>query len=332
MHHFLIEMLECPVCHGDLAWQIVEQHDDRIEQAEAGCTACRATYPIREGIGVFLTPDLPRNDLWDQVESGLTRHLRQNPKDEHRLIGAPLDQLNPADQFFRALVLEERGQFNAAQAASNAALARMYTLEYQDCSNAQIEYVIEQLTGSTGPIVDLASGRGYLAEKMARQLDRPIVATDFSPRVLRRNRRWFEHFGLYDRVSLLAFDARRTPFRDNSIKTATSYVGLSNIEATGSLLQELRRVVDGKLLAVSLFYSEDDLANAQAIEQAGLSALLYRRAAVTQFVSAGWQVDVANVCRGPARPTPRSAIFEDAGIDSLPVVDTTLEWCTLVAK
>ncbi len=71
MHSYLIEMLECPVCHGELAWTVTERRGNRIEKAEAHCVACAATYPVREGIGLFLTPDLPRNDLWEQVDSQL---------------------------------------------------------------------------------------------------------------------------------------------------------------------------------------------------------------------------------------------------------------------
>jgi uncharacterized protein YbaR (Trm112 family) len=66
MHSFLLEMFACPACYGTLKWEILEQRDDRIEAAEALCTACTAAYPVREGIGLFLTPDLPRNDLWEQ--------------------------------------------------------------------------------------------------------------------------------------------------------------------------------------------------------------------------------------------------------------------------
>ncbi len=71
MHTYLIEMLECPICHGRLNWDIAEQNEGRIEAAEASCIDCAATYPIRDGIGLFLTPELPRNDLWEQVDSGL---------------------------------------------------------------------------------------------------------------------------------------------------------------------------------------------------------------------------------------------------------------------
>lgn len=78
MHDSLTEMLECPTCHGRLRWQVAEVARGRSESEEASSTACSATYPPREGIGVFLAHDLPRHDLWHEVESGLAQHLCQH--------------------------------------------------------------------------------------------------------------------------------------------------------------------------------------------------------------------------------------------------------------
>jgi len=84
MQSYLVEMLECPVCHGELEWDITERHDGRIETANARCVACAVAYPVREGIAVFLTPDLPRDDLWEQVDSHLAQYLREHPEVEHQ--------------------------------------------------------------------------------------------------------------------------------------------------------------------------------------------------------------------------------------------------------
>jgi uncharacterized protein YbaR (Trm112 family) len=111
MQNFLIKMLECPSCHGELNWRIIQHQGDRIEEAEVNCKKCGNTYPVKEGIGLFLTPDLPRNDLWEQIDSQLIQYLRENPKIESKLMDVPLNTLNPADQFFRSQVLEERGEF-----------------------------------------------------------------------------------------------------------------------------------------------------------------------------------------------------------------------------
>ena len=161
-----------------------------------------------------------------------------------------------------------------------------------------MEYVVEWLSTTEGPIVDLASGRGYLVEKLVRELKRPVVATDFSPRVLRSDRERLKSFGLYEHVSLLAFDARRTPFKDGAIETLTTNLGLPNIEEPGNLLRELHRIVAGTFLAISYFFPEEDEANAKVIHEANLEPLLYRHTALKHYAETGWNVEVKNACVG----------------------------------
>jgi hypothetical protein len=286
---------------------------------------------VREGIGLFLTPDLSRNDLWERMDSGLVRYLREHPALERQLLEAPLEKLNPADQFFRAMMLEARGNYREARAAEETANRGLYTPEYLACWISQFDYVIAQLSATSGPIVDLASGRCYLVEILANRLQRPVVATDFSPTVLRHNRHRLENSGIYDAISLLAFDARRTPFKTGSVATLTTNLGLPNIEAPGALLTELRRIVSGVFLAISHFYAESDEANAPAIRAAQLDTLLYKRSALERYREAGWEVDVKNARIGAAQPTPKSNVLEGASIDGLPLAETNLEWCVLRA-
>ena len=92
----LVRHERCPACQGALEWRIFEQDGDRIEAAEAHCRGCSATYPVRDGIGLFLTPDLPRNDLWEQVESGVLGYLREHPEVERQLMDGPAEALAPA--------------------------------------------------------------------------------------------------------------------------------------------------------------------------------------------------------------------------------------------
>jgi len=332
MQDFLIEMLECPSCHGELNWKVVQHQGDRVEEAEVSCKKCSGTYPIKEGIGLFLTPDLPRNDLWEQLDSQLIQYLHENPQIESKLMDVPLNTLNPADQFFRAQVLEERGEFAQAKATANFAYSKLYAPEYLKCNNAQINYLIAQLSIFDDPIIDLASGRGDLAELLVRKLNQPIVFTDFSPQILRRNRRWLDFFGLYERVSLLAFDARRSPFKDGAIKVMTTNLGLINIEEPENLLIELRRIISGKFFAISHFYQEDDKVNAEAIKKVGLDQFLFRKPALNSFCKAGWQVKMENMMIGKAYPTPKGEVIEGAGIDAFPVTETKLEWGVLVAQ
>lgn len=332
MQDFLIEMLECPSCHGELNWKIIQHQGDRIKEAEVNCKKCGSAYPVKEGIGLFLTPDLPRNDLWEQLDNQLVQYLRENPQIESKLMDTPLNTLNPADQFFRAQVLEERGEFAQAKAIANLAYSKLYAPEYLKCNNAQINYLIAQLSIFEGPIIDLASGRGGLAELLIRKLKQPIVFTDFSPQILRRNRRWLEFFGLYERVSLLAFDARRSPFKDEAIEVMTTNLGLINIKKPENLLIELRRIVSGKFFAISHFYSEDDEVNAETIKKFGMDKFMFKNSALESFRAAGWQVKMENMMIGKACPTPKGEVIEGAGIDAFPVTETKLEWGVLVAQ
>jgi len=331
MHTYLVDMLQCASCHGSLAWDISVQKDERIVEAVARCCACDAVYPIREEIGVFLTPDLPRNDLWEQSGRKLTQLLSHHPEIEEALMNVPVTELGPADQFFRGMALEERGEWDLAQEALDSAMSGLYTDEYRACWQSQVDYVIERVGDGTEPIVDLASGRCYLVRDLIDATERPIVATDFSPTVLRRNQAWLTHHGLIDRVSLLAFDARRTPFRDGSMGIMTTNVGLPNIAEPGNLLSELRRVVSGQLLAISHFYSPSDGDNVAALQEYGLADSMLLDPVLANFRNAGWLVNVENLCSGRAMPTPKGVVLAGQGIDAFPVAETTLDWCVLEA-
>ncbi len=331
MQRYLLDLLECPICHGMLTWEVQEEAKDQIEAGQATCRACRVAYPIREGIGLFLTPDLPREDLWQAMESQLARQLREHPQVRAALMERPLEELGPADRFYRALVLEEEGRFGEAADILSQVLPEIYTADSLACHERQLRWVTTHLVDGDGPIVDLASGRGQLVERLARSTGRPLVATDFSLRVLRRNCRWLRAMGLDNRVSLLAFDARRTPFCSRGLQSLTTNLGLPNIREPGQLLLELRRIVRGEFLAVSVFYPDADPVHREPIRHAGLEALLYRDSALEQFRAAGWQVRLVEECQGTARPTPTSSLLDGAGIDGLPIAETALTWCTLVA-
>jgi ubiquinone/menaquinone biosynthesis C-methylase UbiE len=131
---------------------------------------------------------------------------------------------------------------------------------------------------------------------------------------------------------LLAFDARRSPFKDGAIKMMTTNLGLINIEKPENLLIELRRIVSGKFFAISYFYPEDDEVNAETIKNLGVDQFLFRNSALESFYSAGWQVKMENMMIGKACPTPKGEVIEGAGIDALPVTETKLEWGVLAAQ
>lgn len=332
MQRFLLDLLECPNCHGTLAWRIQSRSGDHIETGEALCAACGGRYPVRDGIALLLVPGERREDLWEEAASGLAAFLAANPAVDAQLTRGPLEVLAPADQLFRALVLDERGDAAGAEAAYATALSALYAPEYRACYAAEREWLVNELAGEERPVVDIASGRGDLADALLPALRGPLVLTDVSPRVLRSVQRRLAARGDGARVSLLACDARRTPFRAGSLPIITTNFGLGNVSGAPRLLAELRRIAAGTLYAVTYFFPPDDATNRAALADTGLDALAFRAAALEAFHAAGWQATLENVRTGHAEPTPRGVLIADAVVDGLPVAPTALEWCVLVAR
>lgn len=64
MHKQHIDLFQCPLCHGELKWDIKTESKDRVINAEIGCLECSEQYEVKDEIAVFLTSELSRNDLW----------------------------------------------------------------------------------------------------------------------------------------------------------------------------------------------------------------------------------------------------------------------------
>lgn len=331
----LLDLLVCPSCNGKLYWHIERKKESQIIEGSSSCKNCKAVYPIRDAIGIFLTPDLPREDLWAQINNNFTQYIQKHPDIRQKLLRSTLDELNPADQFFRGMLLENIEAFDEAEKIFKHLNPKLYTSEYLKCYESQLNHTIDIIKGlddTKSPIVDIASGRCYLIEKLIEKINLNTVATDFSLQILRRNREWLKFKGLEEKVSLLALDARKTPFRNKSIKILTTNLGIPNIEQPGDLLKELRRITAGTFLAITQFYREDDLKNINALEKYNLTKVLIRSSLINQFTLNGWDVELVNECSGKAKQTPKSEILNGAGIDRFPVEETIIDWGILVAR
>lgn len=212
------------------------------------------------------------------------------------------------------------------------AFSKIYTKDYIDGWASQMDYIINSIDDSSKTIVDIASGKGYLVEKLLAETDNQIIATDFSPTILKRNKEYYKFKGLYDRLSLIAFDARKTPFKNNSIEILTSNLGLPNIEHPGSVVSELNRVLKEKFMSIMMFFDESDIVHLDLLMQYGLFAYATRNKALETFRKSAWRISLENQVIVKARPTPVGEIIEGGRIDGLPIEDTKLEFCVLVTE
>lgn len=56
MKRSLMDILCCPVCKGDLTLIVDKENEKEVLEGELRCAACRAGYPIHEGIPNLLPP------------------------------------------------------------------------------------------------------------------------------------------------------------------------------------------------------------------------------------------------------------------------------------
>lgn len=332
MHKHYIDLIICPKCHGNLQWNIEEETEKRVINANIVCSECKSEYEVRDEIAVFLTPDLVRNDLWEKSESGIEKYFRENPAIYEKLFSTPEDKLNGADYWIKAFYYEMKGKYSLSSEMFQKCASKIYTQDYINGWESQQEYVVKNVQNINKTVVDIASGKGYLVEKLLNETDNYVLATDFSPTILKRDKEYFEDKGIYDRVSLIAFDARRTPFKDNSIEVMTSNIGIQNIENPGDVIKEMNRINSGVFLSIMKFIDEDDKANMEFMKKYGFDAYATRERTTKIFEEAGFKVSVDNSFMADIKPTPEGEILEGQGIDGFPVSDTKAEFAVVVGR
>ncbi|MHA2105419.1 MAG: class I SAM-dependent methyltransferase [Candidatus Hodarchaeales archaeon] len=312
-----------------MIWDIKEKTNKRIIQAKITCSACKEVFGVHEGIGVFITNKFNEVDLWKEVDSNLLQAVNESPDIEHKLLKTALDKLNPADQLLRSMILDERGNYNEAKETASLSETGLYTDEYLTCSKKSRDFLTNSLKGKENPILDIASGRGGLVEGFINELTNPIILSDVSPTVLLSNKKKFSHFGWYDRISLIAFDARNIPFKNQSITLSTTFHGLTNIYHTDLFFTELSRVLsrDGQFMGITTFFEESDKVHRAETEKLNLN-FTFKSQTKEIFNKLSLKVNFENECRSFVKPTPKSEIF-GINIDGIPVKDTVMIWNVL---
>ncbi|MCQ1539223.1 Trm112 family protein [Methanocalculus taiwanensis] len=57
MKRWLMDILCCPVCKGDIVLTVTEENEEEIIEGTLRCDACQVNYPIHEGIPNLLPPE-----------------------------------------------------------------------------------------------------------------------------------------------------------------------------------------------------------------------------------------------------------------------------------
>jgi len=321
MHKTLIPLLICPICRGELKSRIIRQDETKLIEGEFACKNCIRKYPVVDGIGIFLESKETRDDLWKEQEDFATRFRREHPIQFFFLTRTFFGSINPEHHFLKGLLLEDD---KTLERATRRIYTKDYIIGYEKTKEALREVEID----NPPIILEIACGRGdFFKPFMRSRHGRGVyVATDFSPTILRSNLKWLGKNGLDDQATLMAFDAKAIPFRDNSIPAVVSNLGFANIRNDGRAVDEAFRVLApfGILVANFMFTTENTKNYAKA-KGLGLDQFYARKSAEEVFRKAGFEYSLEELHRGSVRPTP-------GGIDVFPIVQDIYSFSIIKAK
>ena len=332
MFNFLKEILICPECHEELIWEITDETKAHIMEAKIKCTNCTKTYAVKNGVGCFVDYQDSPDDSWERVEDWLKNFTAENPDITEKLMTTDIEKLNAADIMIRSMLNKIKGNHDEAEILNKLYRQKAYKEETLKAGYAQADYIINALKNEKDFILDVASGQGTLISKFLENTDTCVVSSDMSLNVLEKAKESAEKGGFGDRVSYMAFDLNKSPFKNKSVKTITTYVGLQNIENPEKIFGELRRICGGKLYSACVFCCEDNVINRKALENDGLDKTWIKNKYIEQFNNAGFVSIVENSIATVDDPTPVGEIVQGVGIDGFPVEPGNFERAVVISR
>ena len=340
MHKYLQPLLICPKCRNELDWKITKTTKKYFVNADINCPKCGQKYFVKDRIANFLidykeeTPP----DNWERYEEYDSLFFEDNLDKKQALLNAPLESLNVVDLYLLNRLLQKVDKPDVKTQEKITEVSRLSnpTRPVQNAGPSQLSYVWNMLRNHSGFVLDIASGLGSLANRLFASTKFDIIVSDISYFVLRDS---YKNLSVAknNRLTKMAFDATASPFRDGSVDMITTYYGLQEIPSTKSALKECHRICNDKFYIIASFGPEDDDETYKiAKEIYKLSDELImagKKDSCMEFIrKVGFNVKCENSKSVFAPKAPRSEFIPNFGFDALPIVDTTVEFCTLIAK
>jgi uncharacterized protein YbaR (Trm112 family)/SAM-dependent methyltransferase len=207
------DLLACPACHGEL-----DREDDRL-----ACVPCARTYPIVEGIPIFVDQDLFDHDELDHLAGGhQTAEGQTSDADRHKAGQAAFTD--------RAAMAE----FEIERPTGTAAFYRFLLAEK---FRRAVRPLGPRLDGWTALAV--CGGSGMDAEFLIGT-GASVISSDISLGAAQRTRERARRHGIA--IASIVADVEHLPFRDRAIDLVYVHDGLHHLEDPEIGLSEMTRV------------------------------------------------------------------------------------------
>ncbi len=254
----MTKFIICPTCRNELWWEIKEKNNNRIINGYAKCMECREIYPIKNGIAIFLPIKWQNMKIWRRSERVAVQKMEMGEEHEtlkNENIRQPSEILNMIRYRNRQGIIRNEALYHQYMESIGMPdtvsklcyLARRCAKEVND-----VDYIL-----------DFASGKCLLVNELSKLKNCHVIVNDINPIVVMQAQQNFEKF---EHMSFMAFDMKRSPFRNKSIHTVTTMLGLQNIIPCNGIIEEINRIAD-VFINISAYLSEGLLENIEILNK-----------------------------------------------------------------
>ena len=273
MYIDLLQLLQCPLCHGGLAWSVNKKNGENIISGKAECDICNSVYRIEEGIAYFLEPKYADLRIWQRCDR--VNYKKLTKSEENSILNKNITELTSEEILLKIAILE-----NGISSYDDNQITELYEMyllnQKMEISSQYIFTLMDELIKQIQEkrfniILDFATGRGLLAEALARNItDSLLIFSDINPIILQRCKQYIDNTNYNKNISYIAFDMKKSPIANNAADIVTTLLGMQNIPHTGNLLQEIFRVCRKEYYSISSFCCDKHEENDKYLKQYGM--------------------------------------------------------------
>lgn len=286
-----MKILQCPLCHGKLTWNVIKEKNNNVIDAEMVCDVCNNTYLINDGIAYFLNPKYADIRIWQKCDRN--NYKKMSSDEESTILEKKVDDLTSEELLLRIAILEKR----KADISKIIQLYEMYFCKQGMEKTLKIifdlidELVIKIKQDKPRIVLDFVSGRGLLATELAHNIkDSLLIFSDINPIILRKCRENINMAGKQKNINYFVFDMKKSPFVDGGIECVTTLLGMQNIPGSDDLLLEIYRISQKRYYAISSLCNEKKDRNYQYLQKNKMLDVWIMKKMIDKLIDIGFAV------------------------------------------
>lgn len=263
MNPELIKKMCCPACKGELRWNIKNQNENKIIEAEVKCINCKNYYSVKDEIGNFIIAD--NEGFLEEDNFKNQRNILKNIDKSiiNKLIDMKKENLNASDISYLADIYREQNKMRSVLKLKILERSRKYNSSYNNSVKEQFDFLINHFDENNKIILDIATGRGTLLKYMLQYTNNNFVGSDISIIALNDLKKELISLKYYNRVSLIGFNSKKIPFLDKQFDIAMSFYAIGHVHNIRAFVQEIMRVCKCKFISIENLYENDNSVNSK---------------------------------------------------------------------